>query len=154
MQLNREDLIKAYKGMSLIREFDEAVHEEFATGSLPGFVHLYVGEEASAMGVCMNLDDIDTIASNHRGHGHCIAKGCDTTTMMKELYGKKDGICGGKGGSMHIADLSKGMLGANGIVGGGTPLICGAALTYKTKKNAKCISRFFWRWSFQSRFYS
>ena len=143
MQLSRADLLRAYKGMSLIREFDEAVHEEFAKGSLPGFVHLYVGEEASAMGVCMNLEDVDTIASNHRGHGHCIAKGCDITIMMKELYGKKDGICGGKGGSMHIADLSKGMLGANGIVGGGTPLILGAALTYKTKKMPNVSVGFF-----------
>ena len=116
MQLNREDLLKAYSGMCLIREFDEAVHVEFEAGNLPGFVHLYVGEEASAMGICMHLNDKDTIASTHRGHGHCIAKGCDITEMMKELFGKKDGICGGKGGSMHIADLSKGMLGANGIL--------------------------------------
>ena len=82
-----------------MREFDEAVHVEFEAGNLPGFVHLYVGEEASAMGICMHLNDQDTIASTHRGHGHCIAKGCDITEMMKELFGKKDGICGGKGGS-------------------------------------------------------
>ena len=134
MQLNREELIKAYQGMCRIREFEDAVHEEFASGALPGFVHLYAGEEASAMGICLNLNDQDTIASTHRGHGHCIAKGCDSKGMMKELFGKKDGICGGKGGSMHIADLTKGMLGANGIVGGGPPLTCGAALTFKTKK--------------------
>ena len=134
MQLNREDLLKAYSGMCLIREFDEAVHVEFEAGNLPGFVHLYVGEEASAMGICMNLNDQDTIASTHRGHGHCIAKGCDVNAMMKELFGKKEGMCGGKGGSMHIADLTKGMLGANGIVGGGAPLVCGAALSAKTKK--------------------
>ena len=143
MQLNREDLLKAYSGMCLIREFDEAVHVEFEAGNLPGFVHLYVGEEASAMGICMHLNDQDTIASTHRGHGHCIAKGCDITEMMKELFGKKDGICGGKGGSMHIADLSKGMLGANGIVGGGPPLVCGAALTYKTKKTDNVSVGFF-----------
>ena len=134
MQLNRDDLKKAYTGMQLIREFEDAVHIEFASGILPGFVHLYAGEESSAMGVCMNLNDQDTIASTHRGHGHCIAKGCDAKAMMKELFGKKDGICGGKGGSMHIADLTKGMLGANGIVGGGPPLVCGSALTFKTKK--------------------
>lgn len=134
MQLNRIDLKKAFTGMSLIREFEDSVHVEFASGILPGFVHLYAGEESSAMGVCMNLNDQDTIASTHRGHGHCIAKGCDVKTMMKELFGKKDGICGGKGGSMHIADLTKGMLGANGIVGGGPPLVCGSALTFKTKK--------------------
>ena len=98
---------------------------------IPGFVHLYAGEEASAVGVCMHLTDRDNIASTHRGHGHCIAKGCDVDGMMKEIFGRRDGLCGGKGGSMHIADLSKGMLGANGIVGGGPPLICGAALTAK-----------------------
>jgi pyruvate dehydrogenase E1 component alpha subunit len=118
--------------MCTIREFEERVHTEFATGAIPGFVHLYAGEEASAVGVCMHLDDKDYIASTHRGHGHCIAKGCDVEAMMKEIYGRRDGACGGKGGSMHIADLSKGMMGANGIVGGGPPLICGAALSAKT----------------------
>ena len=103
-------------------------------GNIPGFVHLYAGEEASAVGVCMHLTDRDNIASTHRGHGHCIAKGCDVEGMMAEIYGRRDGLCGGKGGSMHIADLSKGMLGANGIVGGGPPLICGAALTAKILK--------------------
>jgi TPP-dependent pyruvate/acetoin dehydrogenase alpha subunit len=97
-------------------------------------VHLYAGEEASATGIMLHLNDNDRIASTHRGHGHCIAKGCDEQAMMAEIFGKKDGLCGGKGGSMHIADLSKGMLGANGIVGGGPPLICGAALAAKTNK--------------------
>jgi pyruvate dehydrogenase E1 component alpha subunit len=110
------------------------VHTEFASGAIPGFVHLYAGEEASAVGVCMNLEDKDYIASTHRGHGHCIAKGCDVEAMMKEIYGRRGGSCGGKGGSMHIADLSKGMMGANGIVGGGPPLVCGAALSAKTLK--------------------
>jgi pyruvate dehydrogenase E1 component alpha subunit len=134
MQLSRDDLLKAYKRMRMIREFEDAVHDEFSAGSIPGFVHLYAGEEASGVGVCMHLNDRDVIASTHRGHGHCIAKGCDEQAMMAEIFGKKDGLCGGKGGSMHIADLSKGMLGANGIVGGGPPLICGAALTAKTMK--------------------
>ena len=133
-QLTRDELLKAYRGMRTIREFEERVHIEFATGDMPGFVHLYAGEEASAIGVCMNLDDNDTIISTHRGHGHCIAKGCDVTEMMAELHGRATGTCRGKGGSMHIADLTKGMLGANGIVGGGPPLICGAALTAKTLK--------------------
>jgi pyruvate dehydrogenase E1 component alpha subunit len=118
--------------MRTIREFEERVHTEFAGGQIPGFVHLYAGEEASAVGVCMNLEDKDYIASTHRGHGHCIAKGCDVEAMMKEIYGRRDGSCGGKGGSMHIADLSRGMMGANGIVGGGPPLVCGAALSAKT----------------------
>ena len=134
MQLSREDLLKAYRRMRMIREFEDAVHEEFAAGNIPGFVHLYAGEEASGVGVCMHLDDKDFIASTHRGHGHCIAKGCDEHGMMLEVFGRKAGLCGGKGGSMHIADLSKGMMGANGIVGGGPPLICGAALTAKTLK--------------------
>src|SRR5919106_510879 len=125
MQLSREDLLEAYRRMSLIRAFENAVHEEFAAGNIPGFVHLYAGEEASGVGVCMHLEDGDYIASTHRGHGHCIAKGCDVGGMMKEIFGKRDGLCHGKGGSMHIADLSKGMLGANGIVGGWPPLICG-----------------------------
>jgi len=134
MQLSRDDLLKAYTRMRMIREFEDAVHDEFSAGNIPGFVHLYAGEEASGVGVCMHLEDRDAIASTHRGHGHCIAKGCDEQAMMAEIFGKKDGLCGGKGGSMHIADLSKGMLGANGIVGGGPPLICGAALAAKTNK--------------------
>src|SRR5215831_2528390 len=134
IELTREQLLDAYRYMRLIREFEERIHLEFATGEIPGFVHLYAGEEASAVGVCMNLGERDYIASTHRGHGHCIAKGCDVVAMMKELYGRRDGLCGGKGGSMHIADMSKGMMGANGIVGGGPPLICGAALSAKTLK--------------------
>ncbi|MGD9537623.1 MAG: thiamine pyrophosphate-dependent dehydrogenase E1 component subunit alpha [Alphaproteobacteria bacterium] len=134
MQLSKADLLKAYRMMKTIREFEERLHVEFATGEIPGFVHLYAGEEASATGFCMHLDGRDKIASTHRGHGHSIAKGCDVHAMMAEIYGKKVGLCGGKGGSMHIADLDKGMLGANGIVGGGPPLICGAGLAAKTLK--------------------
>ncbi|QYN24599.1 thiamine pyrophosphate-dependent dehydrogenase E1 component subunit alpha [Amycolatopsis sp. DSM 110486] len=128
-----ETLLEAYRTMRTIRAFEERVHEEFATGDIPGFVHLYAGEEASATGVCSHLDRRDTIASTHRGHGHCIAKGVDVKAMMAEIYGRTTGSCHGKGGSMHIADLSKGMLGANGIVGGGPPLICGTALAAKQR---------------------
>jgi pyruvate dehydrogenase E1 component alpha subunit len=117
--------------MKTIREFEERIHLEFATGEIPGFVHLYAGEEAIAAGVCMHLKPDDKIASTHRGHGHCLAKGCDIYGMMAEIYGRRNGLCGGKGGSMHIADLGKGMMGANGIVGGGPPLICGAGLAMK-----------------------
>lgn len=131
MPLSKDELLKAYRTMRLIREFEERVHLEFATGEIPGFVHLYAGEEAIATGVCMHLDDRDKITSTHRGHGHCLAKGCDVYGMMAEIYGRRTGLCRGKGGSMHIADLSKGMLGANGIVGGGPPLACGAALAAK-----------------------
>ncbi len=134
MQLSREDLLKAYRDMRLIREFEERVHEEFAAGGIPGFVHLYAGEEASAVGFCLDLTAVDHVASTHRGHGHSLAKGCDVKGMMGEIFGRTSGLCGGKGGSMHIADLALGMMGANGIVGGGPPLICGAALTAKTLK--------------------
>jgi TPP-dependent pyruvate/acetoin dehydrogenase alpha subunit len=131
MKLDRSELLRAYRTMKVIREFEERIHVEFATGEIPGFVHLYAGEEAIATGFCMNLDQRDKITSTHRGHGHCLAKGCDVHGMMAEIYGKKSGLCAGKGGSMHIADLAKGMLGANGIVGGGPPLACGAALAAK-----------------------
>jgi len=134
LQLPREALLRAYRTMREIRAFEERVHAEFSAGGIPGFVHLYSGEEACATGVMMHLTDRDHIASTHRGHGHCIAKGCDIKAMMAEIYGKRDGLCGGKGGSMHIADLAKGMMGANGIVGGGPPLICGAALSAKVRK--------------------
>jgi pyruvate dehydrogenase E1 component alpha subunit len=132
MQLSRDELIRAYRSMVTIRRFEERVQEEFSKGGIPGFVHLYAGQEASAVGVCLHLGPKDYIASTHRGHGHSIAKGCDVTGMMQELFGKDGGLCGGKGGSMHIADLDQGMLGANGIVGGGPPLVVGAALTAKT----------------------
>lgn len=134
MQVGADELLRAYRTMRTIREFEERLHIEFATGEIPGFVHLYAGEEACAVGVCMHLTEVDNIASTHRGHGHCIAKGCDVAAMMNEIYGRRTGLCGGKGGSMHIADLSKGMLGANGIVGGGPPLVCGAALSSKVLK--------------------
>jgi acetoin:2,6-dichlorophenolindophenol oxidoreductase subunit alpha len=119
--------------MRTIREFEERLHREFATGDIPGFVHLYAGEEAIAAGVIGHLGPDDYVASTHRGHGHAIAKGCDVKGMMAEIYGKRTGICHGKGGSMHIADIDLGMLGANGIVGGGPPLVCGVGLTAKVK---------------------
>ena len=129
--LDKPDLLQAYRTMRTIREFEETLHGEFAKGDIPGFVHLSAGEEASGTGIMMHLKDIDRIASTHRGHGHCIAKGVDPREMMAEIYGKVSGSCRGKGGSMHIADLSKGMMGANGILGAGAPLACGAALAAK-----------------------
>lgn len=132
MQLNREKLLEAYRTMQTIRTFEDRLHLERPRGVMPGNVHLYAGQEAVAVGVCMNLSDSDYVASTHRGHGHSIAKGCDVKAMMKEIYGRQGGVCNAKGGSMHIADLEKGMLGANGIVGGGPPLVCGAALSAKT----------------------
>jgi TPP-dependent pyruvate/acetoin dehydrogenase alpha subunit len=132
-ELSKEALLDAYRVMCTIREFEERLHTEFATGEIPGFVHLYAGEEAIAAGVMAHLDENDYVASTHRGHGHSIAKGCDVKGMMFEIYGKDEGICRGKGGSMHIADLDKGMLGANGIVGGGPPLVCGVGLSAKVR---------------------
>lgn len=128
---SKEQLLQAYRTMRTIREFEERLHVDFGRGDIPGFVHLYAGEEAAAAGIMMHLHDGDRIASTHRGHGHCIAKGVDVVAMMKEIYGKKGGACEGKGGSMHIADLDRGMMGANGILGAGAPLVCGAALAAK-----------------------
>ena len=142
MQLSHEALLKAYRSMATIRRFEERVQDEFSKGGIPGFVHLYAGQEASAVGVCSHLGPRDYIASTHRGHGHSIAKGCDVTGMMLELFAKQGGLCGGKGGSMHIADLDQGMLGANGIVGGGPPLVIGAALTAKTLKTGNVAVSF------------
>jgi pyruvate dehydrogenase E1 component alpha subunit len=119
--------------MMEIRVFEERLHTENLTGDIAGFIHLYAGQEAVAVGVCEHLSIDDYIGSTHRGHGHCIAKGCDITQMMCEIFGKENGLCAGKGGSMHIADLSKGMLGANAIVGGAPSLSIGAALTCKNR---------------------
>ncbi|MBX5695044.1 thiamine pyrophosphate-dependent dehydrogenase E1 component subunit alpha [Pseudomonas aeruginosa] len=141
--LSTDQLLHAYRVMRTIRAFEEHLHVEFATGEIPGFVHLYAGEEASAAGVMAHLRDDDCIASTHRGHGHCIAKGVDVHGMMAEIYGKKTGVCQGKGGSMHIADLEKGMLGANGIVGAGAPLAAGAALAAKLKGSDAVAVAFF-----------
>lgn len=132
-ELGKNELLRAYRTMRTIREFEERLHVDFATGEIPGFVHLYAGQEACATGVCMHLTKDDYIGSTHRGHGHCIAKGMEIGGMMAEVWGKRTGVCHGKGGSMHVADLSLGMMGANGIVGGGGPLICGAGLALKMK---------------------
>jgi len=139
VNLSGELLLRAYRQMKVIREFEERLHVEIATGEIPGFTHLYAGQEAVAVGVCEQLGDADYIVSTHRGHGHCIAKGCDVIGMMKEIYGRRDGLCHGKGGSMHIADMTKGMLGANAIVGGGPPLAVGAAIACKVRGN-RCVS--------------
>jgi pyruvate dehydrogenase E1 component alpha subunit len=131
--LDRDGLLSAYRTMRTIREFEERLHVDFARGDIPGFVHLYAGEEAAGTGIMLHLRPTDRIASTHRGHGHCIAKGVDPRAMMKEIYGRKGGSCEGKGGSMHIAELDVGMMGANGILGAGAPLACGAALAAKSR---------------------
>ena len=132
MQLSREALLQAYRQMKTIRTFEERLHDEIALGEIAGFTHLYAGQEACAVGVCEHLGPTDYIISTHRGHGHCIAKGCDVIGMMKEIYGSSEGLCKGKSGSMHIADVSLGMLGANGIVGAGAPIAVGAGFSAKS----------------------
>ena len=133
-EIQRGDLEDMYLKMLQIRAFEEKVAYFFSRGMIHGTAHLYSGEEATAVGVCSALRDDDLITSTHRGHGHCIAKGIDLGRMMAELLGKRDGYCKGKGGSMHIADVSRGNLGANGIVGGGIPIAVGAALTLRLRE--------------------
>lgn len=141
--LDKSLMLRMFEQMSTIRHFEERASREFAAGKVPGFVHLYAGEEAVAVGVCSHLTDDDFITSHHRGHGHCIAKGVDIREMVAELLGREAGACRGKGGSMHIADVHKGMLGANGIVGGGFPLATGAGLTCKYNGQGQVAVCFF-----------
>ncbi len=141
--MEKKKALWIYENMNDIRNFEDEVHRIFTTGAIPGFVHLYAGEEAIATGVCAHLTDKDYITSTHRGHGHCIAKGCEVDGMMAEIFGRKTGLCKGKGGSMHIADIDRGMLGANGMVGGGFPLAVGAGLTSKYLKTGAVAVCFF-----------
>src|SRR5512135_2995269 len=135
--------IELFTKMLTIRRFEERVVQEFNAGNLPGVVHSYIGEEAIAVGVCAHLGIADRVNSHHRGHGHCIAKGADMKRMMAEIYGKKTGYCKGKGGSMHIADFSIGMLGADGIVGAGLPIATGAAFAAQLEKKQNVAAVFF-----------
>ena len=143
MNLDKKSCLDLYQRMLLIRKFEEKVSQLFAEGEIPGFVHLYIGEEAIAVGVCSNLRKDDFITSTHRGHGHLIAKGGNPKLMMAELFGKKTGYCKGKGGSMHIADLDLGILGANGIVGGGIPIAVGAAYSAYLRGTSQVTVAFF-----------
>ena len=138
-----EKVLDLYNRVLRIRRFEEKVGTLFAQGQLPGFVHLYIGEEAIAAGVCAALRDEDYITSTHRGHGHVIAKGGDFNRMMAELFGKASGYCKGKGGSMHIADFKIGMMGACGIVGGGIPIAVGAGLSAYSRGTDQVSAAFF-----------
>ncbi|TWT01113.1 thiamine pyrophosphate-dependent dehydrogenase E1 component subunit alpha [Planomicrobium sp. CPCC 101079] len=142
-RVDKKDLVDLYKQMWQIRFFEEKVDEFFAKGMIHGTTHLAVGQEASAVGAIAVLEDRDKITSTHRGHGHCIAKGAEVNGMMAELFGRTTGYCKGKGGSMHIADVEKGNLGANGIVGGGFAIATGAALTSQMKKDGFVVLCFF-----------
>jgi pyruvate dehydrogenase E1 component alpha subunit len=143
MDLEKKVLIELYTRMLTIRRFEERVVHEFRGGNVPGFVHSYIGEEAIATGVCKHLSNEDRIVSHHRGHGHCLAKGADMKRMMAEIYGKKTGYCKGKGGSMHIADFSIGMLGADGIGGAGLPIAVGAATAAQLEGKQSIAAVFF-----------
>jgi pyruvate dehydrogenase E1 component alpha subunit len=143
MELSNEIQMDLHRRMVRIRLFEEAAGKLAEGARLPGFLHLYVGEEAVASGVCAALNDDDHITSTHRGHGHLVAKGGDFDRMMAELMGKSTGYCKGKGGSMHINDLSLGMLGANGIVGAGSPIAVGAAFANKYRKRGQVAVAFF-----------
>jgi pyruvate dehydrogenase E1 component alpha subunit len=142
-KIGKEKLKDMFYQMVLIRQFEESVERLFMQGKIHGTMHLCIGQEATAVGACTALTNEDKITSNHRGHGHCIAKGTEIPGMMAELLGKVTGHCKGKGGSMHIADLAKGNLGANGIVAGGLPLACGAALTSVKKNLGYVVVSFF-----------
>lgn len=133
----------ALRQMYLIRRFEEGAEESYMRGLVHGTMHLSIGQEASAVGTCLPLTDTDQITSTHRGHGHCIAKGAEVKRMFAEFFGKTTGYCKGRGGSMHIADVSKGNLGANGIVGGGLPIAVGAALSMKMQKRPDVVISFF-----------
>ena len=138
-----KELLRIYRTMLKIRMFEERVAREFRKGDMPGFVHSYIGAEAVSTGICMHLNDDDYISSTHRGHGHCIAKGCTFKDMLAELYGRETGLCKGRGGSMHIADFARGMLGANAIVGGGIALAAGGALAIQTRGEKGVAVTFF-----------
>ena len=138
-----DKLVWMFRKMLEIRHFEEKVYELYGQNLVPGTIHLYVGEEAVAVGVCANLRKDDYITSTHRGHGHCIAKGGDLKRIMAEILGKRTGYCKGKGGSMHIADFSIGMLGATAVVGAGIPIAAGAGLSIKLRGTDQVVACFF-----------
>ena len=136
-------LLTLYRRMQLIRQAEQKLGELFADGEIPGFIHLSIGQEAIAVGVGAALTDQDTLASNHRGHGHTLPKGVDLDLFFLEIMGKAEGLCKGRGGSMHVADLSVGMLGANGIVGAGIPIAVGSALAHQVRKTGGIATVYF-----------
>jgi len=142
-EIQKDTLVHMYRKMIEIRKFEEKVWDLFGRNLIPGTLHLYIGEEATAVGVCANLRVNDYVTSTHRGHGHCIAKGADLNKMMAEILGKKTGYCKGKGGSMHVADASVGILGATAIVGSAIPIAVGAALSCRLRRSSQMVACFF-----------
>ena len=143
MALIKDTQLELHRMMMLIRLFEEALEEMFSRGLLHGTMHLSIGQEATAAGACLALDKKDLITSTHRGHGHCLGKGAEPYKMFAELLGREDGYCRGRGGSMHIADLSNGNLGANGIVAGSLTISVGAALSFQLQKKENIVLCFF-----------
>lgn len=143
MNIPKEKLLQIYETMVRIRKFEETAEKNFFQGEIPGFIHLYIGEEAIGSSIILQLRKDDFITSTHRGHGHMIAKGADMKKMMAELYGRKTGYCKGKGGSMHIMNFSIGVLGANGVVAGGLPIAAGAGMAIKLKGTDQVVVSFF-----------
>jgi len=141
--LTPEARLELYRRMLLVRRTESRLGQLFADGEIPGFIHLSIGQEATAVGVTAALEDGDTLSSTHRGHGHAIAKGVDLDGFFLELMGKQGGLCGGRGGSMHVAEMKVGMLGANGIVGAGTPIALGSALAHKVNGSRNVAVVFF-----------
>lgn len=142
-RLSQIEKLEIFKKMLTVRAFEEKAGELFQQNLIPGFIHLSIGEEASSVGTCSVLRPDDYVVSTHRGHGHMIAKGADPRFMFAELFGKASGYCRGKGGSMHIADFSLGILGANGVVGGGFPIAVGAGLSIQLRKTDQVVAVFF-----------
>ena len=142
-KLSLSELLRLYADMRLIREVEQRLSVLFGDGEIPGFIHLSIGQEAVAVGIAAALKPHDTLASNHRGHGHALAKGLDVSRFFLEIMGRSEGYCGGRGGSMHVADMSVGMLGANGIVGAGLPIAAGSALAHRLRKTGGIACVFF-----------
>ena len=143
IELNQQELLSLYETMALIRLSEERLSRLFGDGEVPGFLHLSIGQEAVPVGICAALQPMDTVASTHRGHGHALAKGVDLCGFFAEILGRDAGLCRGRGGSIHVADLRVGMLGANGIVGGGLPLALGSALAHQVRRSGGVSVAFF-----------
>ncbi len=142
-KISKKQFHELYRKLTTIRLFEEKVDELFRQGKIPGAVHTSVGQEAVAVGIAEALNEGDPVIATHRGHGHCLMRGSEIKKMMAELYGKATGLCKGKGGSMHIVDLKKGMLGANGIVAAGLPIAAGVGLAIQLKKTGQVCACFF-----------
>ena len=143
MELTQQELLPLYESMVLIRRSEERLSRLFSDGEVPGFLHLSIGQEAVPVGICAALEGVDTVASTHRGHGHALAKGVDLRGFFAEILGREEGLCRGRGGSIHVADLRVGMLGANGIVGGGLPIALGSALAHQVRRSGGVSVAFF-----------